>query len=205
MRRELEAAAHERRGRAAECAVERGAERAARELRQPADRRHHPHLREVERAGHHRDRGDRQRGCPATASRVMMPPRHQPTGWTGAPPASSDTARTAVGITSSTQCSRPSARSLNEIGAVVHEVGGIAERGEVLGQRAAAAQVEAGGGRGERRHQQHRRAVGAGAAARAVAVHRALGPLVDDRGGRARQVGHAGAHAAGPSRSRPSR
>ena len=72
---------------------------------------------------------------PATASRVMIPPRHQPTGWTGAPPASSDTASTAVGITSSTQCSRPSARSLKEIGAVVDQVGGVAERGEVLGQR----------------------------------------------------------------------
>ncbi len=51
----------------------------------------------------------------AAESRVRMPPRHQPTGCTGAPPASSETTRTAVGITSSTQCSSPSARSLNEI------------------------------------------------------------------------------------------
>ena len=52
----------------------------------------------------------------AAASSVMIPPRHQPTGWTAAPPWSLETARTAAGITSSTQCSRPSARSLNEIG-----------------------------------------------------------------------------------------
>ena len=52
----------------------------------------------------------------ATASSVMMPPRHQPTGCTGAPPASAEATRMAVGITSSTQCSSPSARSWKPIG-----------------------------------------------------------------------------------------
>jgi hypothetical protein len=52
----------------------------------------------------------------ATASRVMIPPRHQPTGCTGTPPASAEATRMAVGITSSIQCSRPSARSWKPIG-----------------------------------------------------------------------------------------
>jgi hypothetical protein len=53
---------------------------------------------------------------PATASIDMIPPRHQPTSCTGAPPESSDTASTALGMTSSTQCSSPSARSFQPIG-----------------------------------------------------------------------------------------
>ncbi len=53
---------------------------------------------------------------PATASRVRIPPRHQPSGCTGAPPASSDATSTALGMTSSTQCSSPSARSEKEMG-----------------------------------------------------------------------------------------
>jgi two-component system sensor histidine kinase DesK len=40
--------------------------------------------------------------------------------------------------------------------AVVDEVGRVAERDQVLGHRAAAAQVEAAGGSSERRHEQHR-------------------------------------------------
>ena len=48
---------------------------------------------------------------PATASSDMIPPRHHPTSWTGAPPVSSETRRMALGSTSSTQCSRPSSRS----------------------------------------------------------------------------------------------
>jgi len=56
------------------------------------------------------------RSSAATASSDMIPPRHQPTSWIGAPPLSSWTAATARGITSSTQCSSPSSRSENEIG-----------------------------------------------------------------------------------------
>jgi hypothetical protein len=51
----------------------------------------------------------------AAASNVMIPPRHHPIACTGAPPASSLTTATAVGITSSIQCSSPSARSENAI------------------------------------------------------------------------------------------
>ena len=55
-------------------------------------------------------------GSPATDSSDMIPPRHQPTTCTGRPPESSWTAAIALGMTSSTQCSRPSARSLQPIG-----------------------------------------------------------------------------------------
>jgi hypothetical protein len=51
----------------------------------------------------------------AVASSAMIPPRHQPTSWMSLRPESRTTASIAFGITSSTQCSRPSARSLNEI------------------------------------------------------------------------------------------
>ena len=56
------------------------------------------------------------RSLPATARSDMIPPRHHPASWTGRPAASSLTASTAPGITSSTQCSSPSCRSLNAIG-----------------------------------------------------------------------------------------
>jgi len=59
---ELEATAHEGRRRPTQRLVQGGAERAAGELREAADRREHPHLREVERAGHHGHRGHRQAG-----------------------------------------------------------------------------------------------------------------------------------------------
>jgi hypothetical protein len=52
---------------------------------------------------------------PASASEAMIPPRHQPTTCTGSPSESSLTAATAFGITSSTQCSMPSCRSLKAI------------------------------------------------------------------------------------------
>ena len=54
-------------------------------------------------------------GSWASASSARMPPRHQPTTWTGRPPASSDAARIAFGTTSSIQCSRPSPRSAYSI------------------------------------------------------------------------------------------
>ena len=52
---------------------------------------------------------------PATASSDMIPPRHQPTSWTGRPPASSLTVRIALGSTSRTQYSSPRSRSENAI------------------------------------------------------------------------------------------
>ena len=60
-RGELEGALDDRRRRAAEHAVDRGAEQAVGDAGQRAHRRHDPHLPEVERARHERDRVDRQR------------------------------------------------------------------------------------------------------------------------------------------------
>ena len=54
-------------------------------------------------------------GSAARASSERIPPRHQPTSWTGRPPASSLAARIAFGTTSSIQCSSPSARSAYSI------------------------------------------------------------------------------------------
>ncbi len=59
-RAQLEPAAHQRSGRAAEQPVQRRAEHAVGDVRDPADRRHDAHMGEVERARHHRDRLDRQ-------------------------------------------------------------------------------------------------------------------------------------------------
>ena len=50
----------------------------------------------------------------AAVSRLKIPPRLQPTTWTGRPPACADTAAIASGSTSSTQCSMPSPRLRND-------------------------------------------------------------------------------------------
>ena len=130
------------------------------------------------------------------ASSDMIPPRHQPTSCTGVPPASSLTARIALGMMSSTQCSRP--RSLvgeRDVRRTRRGRSRWPSREHVLGQRAAAAQVEADRRRGERRDEQH--AAGArlrrSSSRRQVAVDGALGRLVDDPRGRAAQVGDAAA------------
>jgi hypothetical protein len=73
---------------------------------------------------------------------------------------------------------------------VLHHVGRVAEAEEVLGHRAAAAQVEAERRRGQRRDQQHRQVPGA-LLRREVLEDGALRGLVDDADGRAPQVGDA--------------
>ena len=73
--------------------------------------------------------------------------------------------------------------------AVLDEIRRVAERKQVLGERAAAAQVEAQRRRGERWDQQDRQRAALRLVGHEVAVHRALRRLLDDRGGRAAQVG----------------
>ena len=86
----------------------------------------------------------------------MIPPRHQPTSCTGRPPASSLTRADRVGD----DVLDPVLEAELLVGegdvAVLDEVGRVAEREQVLGHRAAAAQVEADRRRGERRDEQHR-------------------------------------------------
>jgi hypothetical protein len=71
---------------------------------------------------------------------------------------------------------------------VVDEIRGVAEREQVLGHARTAPEVEAARRRGQRRDEQDRRPAPA-AVGRAVAVHRPLRPLVDDRAGSGREVG----------------
>jgi hypothetical protein len=73
-------------------------------------------------------------------------------------------------------------------GAVVDQVDPAALADQVFGQAAAAAQVEAERGRGQRRHEQYWRALGVGAA---EAVDGAARPLVDQDAGHRPQVGEA--------------
>ena len=76
---------------------------------------------------------------------------------------------------------------------VVHHVGRVPEPEEVLGHRAAAAQVEADRRRGQRRDQQHGQ-VARALLRREVLEDRALRLLVDDPRRRAAQVGDTAPH-----------
>ena len=85
-------------------------------------------------------------GSAASASSDMIPPRHQPTSCTGRPPASSLTRRIAVGHDVVDPVLEPEVAVGERDGAVLDEVGRVPEAQQVLGQRAAAAQVEADAG-----------------------------------------------------------
>ena len=89
----------------------------------------------------------------------MIPPRHQPTSWTGRPPASSLTRADRAGQDVADPVLEPEVLVGERDVAVLDEVGRVADRDEVLGHRAAAAQVEADRRRGERRDEQHRQVV----------------------------------------------
>ena len=125
-----------------------------------------------------------------------MPPRHQPTSCTGRPPASSR--RRAHGLRDHVldPVLEPERAVAEPHPAVVDEVGLAPAPEQVLGQRAAAAQVEAQRRGGERRHQQHRQRGGPAPAApqRQVAVHAPQRPLVDQRRRHPARVGEAAAH-----------
>ena len=156
---ELVAALDQRRRRAAERAVELRDQPAAGERVDRPQRRDQRDLGEVERARHQRDRprpAARRRS--RAASSAMIPPRHQPTAAPAGRRRPPPPRGSRVGITSSTQCSRPRSRSPYSICAVVEQVGAAAGGDQVLGERAAPPQVEADRRRGERRHEQHRRA-----------------------------------------------
>ena len=94
-------------------------------------------------------------GSAASASSARMPPRHQPTTCTGA---------AGVGARGPDRRRHdvldPVLEAEVAVGVldlpVVDEVGRAAAPQQVLGHRAAAAQVEADGGRGQRRDEQHR-------------------------------------------------
>ena len=118
-----------------------------------------------------------------------MPPRLHPITCTGLPPECSDTAVIASGSTSSTQCSMPRLRLRNDTSPYSRRYVAPAGLDEVLGQRAAAAQVVAEGGRRERRHHEDRVAVGADAGHRPVVVDLAQLTLVDQRARHRPQVG----------------
>ena len=195
---ELVAALDQRRGRAAEQAVELRDAPALRDRRDRPQRRDQRHLREVERA---RDQRHAARpaasGRRASASSDRIPPRHQPTSCTGA--AAGVLARGADRLRHDVL--DPVLEAERAVGvldlAVVDEVGRAARPQQVLGDRAAAAQVEADRGRGERRHEQHRLARAARVpSSRVVAAHGALRALVDHRRGHPAQVGEAAAERA---------
>jgi hypothetical protein len=73
--------------------------------------------------------------------------------------------------------------------AVLHEVGGPAAGDQVLDQRAAAAQVEAERGRGERRDQEDRVALLLHPLARTVVVDLPQHPVVDQGPGHRSEIG----------------
>ena len=89
---------------------------------------------------------------------------------TGRPPACADTSRIAVGTHLVDPVLHAEVAVLERDLAVLHEVRRPAGVHEVLDQRAAAAQVEAERGRGQRRHQQHRVALLADLGGRPVVV-----------------------------------
>jgi len=157
------------------------------------DRRHQPHAREVERAGHHRHRVDGQR---AVAGHRQQ--RHDP----AQAPADELHRGAAVVLRDAADGRRqdvvdPVLEAELAVAeadlAVLEQVGRVAEREQVLGQRAAAAQVEAQRRRGERRDEEDRELARQRVVAHQVAVDGALRLLLDDRRGRAPQVGQAAA------------
>ena len=163
--RRLVAALDERRGRAAEQPVE---------LRDPPalrDRRDRPQRGDERDLARSRTGSPRARPRPpeawgraASASSARMPPRHQPTSCTGRPPASSrgGADRVRDDVLDPVLEPEPAVGVLDL--PVVDEVGRAAAVQQVLGDRAAAPQVEADRGRGQRRDEQHRRRACAGAA-----------------------------------------
>jgi hypothetical protein len=193
-RAELEPAPDERRRGAAEQAVERRPEHPVGDVRHAADRSEHPYLREVERAGDHRDRLDRQRLVGGQRQQ-----RHDP----AQAPAEHLHGRAAVVLADPPDRRRhdvvhpmlePEVAIRERDVPVLEQVGPVAGLQHVLGQRAAAPQVETGRRCGQRRHQQQRqRAVRQVVVGWQVAVDSALRRLLDDPRGRAPQVGHAAA------------
>src|SRR3954462_181420 len=143
----------------------------------------------------------------AAASSAMMPPRHQPTTWTGAPPLSSETRRIAVGSTSSIQCSSPSSRSENPISPYSTRYVGwpswsMCSASEQPRRRSKHSVGAASGGashtggpraRGPPGDEQQGQLAAARLVGHEVAVDRALRLFLDDRGGGAPQVGETAA------------
>ena len=193
-RGEAEHAPHERRRRAPENPVDRRADGAVGEARERAQRRHDPHAREVERA---RDHGQGLGGEVGIGGEREG--RHDP-----AQAPADELHRRAPGVLADAADRRrqdaadPVLEAELAIGeadrAVVELVGGVAEREQVLGQRAPPTQVEAARRRGERRHEQDRELARPDSIVRAqVAEHRPLRRLVDDPRRRRTQIGHAAA------------
>ena len=196
---ELVAALDERRGRAAEHAVELRHDRALRDRRDRPQRRDERHAREVERARDERGRRDRQLAGPRTGR--AAPGCRRGTTRRAAPAGRRrprTTARTASGITSSIQCSSPSARSLNRNRPVVDEV-----------RRAARARAGARPREQPRRRSKHSAGAASGGTSstgrgvtrraprrRQVAVHPPQRPLVDQRRRHRAPVGEPAAHVA---------
>ena len=190
-RRQLERALDERRRRAAERAVERRSEEAVGDVRDRAQRRDEAHLAEVERARDERGRRDRQR--------VVAGEREQRHDPAQAPAEQLDRLSARVLADRADRARQHVADPELEAEvlvrerdvAVLDEVGRVPGREQVLGERAAAAQVEADAWRGQRRHEQDRQVVLGIVVRRQVAVDDALRRLADDLRGRAAQIGDA--------------
>ena len=164
--------------------------------RDRAERRDERDAGEVERARDERGRGDRevrirglreQREDPAEAPADEL--HRPPAGVVGDGP---HRAREHV----LDPVLQPERAVAEADGAVVDEVGLVPALQQVLGERAAAPQVEAERGRRERRDEQHRQRGRAAAAAaeRVVAVHAPLRALVDQRRRHPPRVGEPAAH-----------
>ena len=162
---QLVAAAHQRRGRAAEHSVELGDPLPARDRGDRPQRRDDRHAREVERAADERDVADRQvrvAGMREQREDAAEAPADQVHG-----PIAGVRGRGADGLGDDrVEPVLEPERAVGELDlAVVDDVDLVAGQQQVLGERAAAPQVEAERRRGERRHEQHGAATSRAAAA----------------------------------------
>ena len=180
-RAELEGAAHERLRCSSQQPVELRHHPAVGEPQDRAQRRHHRHLRDVERGAHDRQRGDRQVG-PCGGREGGEDPAEAP---------ADDVHRATAGVLADgpdrlgdhlvDPVLEAEPAVLERDLAVLHEVGRPALLHEVLDQGAAAAEVVAERRSGQRGDQQDRVAALLGLLLRAVVVDLAQGSVVDER------------------------